>query len=171
MTTTWPERLEGGEQHEGVFATWLRDKQCWLAFKFGQAQIPEDAHKFLHDWRDSYQRPTRIRWLPDMLGINPARGTVCLIDAKSETDNYPNYAIEVDALEAGIAIVDHMHTPVYYVFPGDGPDRFQVLTPRVVANRWHMRKNGIGTRGSQTSFVCVDKSFAVAASRLFPKAG
>ena len=171
MTETFAERLAGGEQHESAFGAWLRDSQGWHAWKFGQALLPESSYEFLARWRDSYQRPTRIRWLPDLLGVNPRAGTVCLVDAKSETDDYPNYAIEVDALETGLALIEHLHTPVYYAFTGSAHDDFRVLTPRVVANRWHMRKNGSSARGSKTSFVCVAKEFAVPAFRVFIKAG
>lgn len=169
MTSTYAERFAGGEQHESEFALWLRDSQGWHAWKFGQALLDDDTHEFLHKWRDSYNQPTKLRWLPDLLAVNPRTGMICLVDAKSETDSYPNYAIEIDALDTGVILTEQLHTPVYYAWPEPGPGQFKVLTPRVAVNRWHMRKSGAGTRGSKTSFVCVEKEFAVPAGRVFVK--
>lgn len=133
----------------------------WLAAPFGQAQIPEAMRRHLVGWQDEYGRPTLLRWAPDIIATHEATGRVCLIDAKTDDSDTPNYAVEVHAVDAGLAIVQHLFTPVYYVW------RSGTLTPEVVLNRWHRRQDGKRAKGSRTSFYLVDKSFAVKGSSVF----
>jgi hypothetical protein len=140
----------------------------WDTTLFGQAQIPENFRDVLRDYEDSYGRPSLIRWLPDLLATRS--GQICLIDAKTDSGSTPNYAVELDALRVGKAIVDHMFTPVYYVWP-DG----NVLTPRLVEQKVNRQMDGKNAKGSRTTFLLVDKCWALKAERVFgpphPNAG
>lgn len=135
----------------------------WLAAEFGQAQIPAEMRRYLADWVDEYGRPTLLRWTPDIIATHPESGRVCLIDAKTDDSGTQsaNYAIECHAVDAGIAIVQHLYTPVYYVW------RTGTLTPEVVLNRWHRKLDGKKAKGSKTAFYLVDKAFAVKGSAVF----
>lgn len=130
----------------------------WLAAPFGQALIPEDMRRHLSTWRDSYGRPTLIRWMPDVIAAHPARRAVCLLDAKTEHSDTAYYAVEVHAVEGGLSIVQHWNTPVFYIWPDGG-----VMTPALVANRWHRRLDGQRANGSGTSFYLVSKAFRLSA--------
>lgn len=132
----------------------------WQTTTFGQAQIPDGFRSVLRDYEDSYGRPSLIRWLPDLLATRS--GQLCLIDAKTDRGGTQNHAVELDALRVGKAIVDHMFTPVYYVWPnGD------VLTPRLVEQKVNRQLDGKNAKGSHTTFLLVDKCWALKADRVF----
>lgn len=129
----------------------------WNVAPFGREQIPQKMRPELINWRDKDGHPTGIRWLPDMIATCPTTGEFCLIDAKSEgRSNTCNFAIEVAAVETGMALVTHLRTPVFYVWPGG-----LTLTPRSVFDNQHACLDGNGARGSGTPFYLIDKSFAV----------
>ena len=130
----------------------------WDVSPFGQAQIPETIRRALASWRDEYDHPTLIRWLPDMIASCPTTGELCLIDAKSERrSDTSNFAIEAAAVDAGRALANHLRIPVFYVWPGG-----LTLTPESVFDDHHVRLDGNNTQGSGTPFYLIDKSFAVA---------
>lgn len=141
----------------------------WLAAPFGQAQVPQDMRSHLRRWRDNYGRPTLLRWTPDIIAVKPdADPFVCLIDAKTESEknrDSDNYSVEVNAVDAGLAIVRDWHTPLFYVWKDAG-----VLTPQSVSNRWNRKLDGAGTQGSETAFYLVAKRWADKASNIFPSA-
>lgn len=145
-------RFGAGEQWEVELASMLADRG-WTVAKFGQAQIPDQMRKDLRDYRDSYGRPSLVRWLPDILAVRSGR--IRLIDAKSEQSKTDNYAVEWSALQAGQLLEQQFHTPVFYVWPDYG-----VMTPEIVDQRWHDKRDGSGARGSNTSFVLVKKLHA-----------
>lgn len=152
-------RFEAGSQWEKELPTKLA-AWGWSVTPFGQAQIPEAFRTVLRDYEDSYGRPSRIRWLPDHIAARP--GQLCLIDAKTERSDTSNYAVELDAFEVGKLIVDHMFTPVYYVWRDGG-----VMTPRIVEQKVNRQLDGKNANGSRTSFLLVDKSWALKAERVF----
>jgi len=157
---SFQQRFEAASPWEQELVLILQDRG-WLAAAFGQAQIPEEMRRHLATWEDEYGRPTLLRWAPDIIAVHPSTGRICLIDAKTDDKPTENYAVEVHAVDAGAAIVQHLFTPVYYVW------RSGTLTPEVVLNRWHRRLDGRKSRGSKTSFYLVDKSFAVKGSTVF----
>lgn len=76
----------------------------------------------------------------------------------------PNYSVEVNAVDAGLAIVRDWHMPLFYVWPDGG-----VLTPHLAANRWHRKLDGDGASGSQTAFYLVAKRWAMRVCDVFPE--
>ena len=132
----------------------------WAVVPFGQAHIAEPVQTALRRHADSYGRPSGIRWLPDLLATRGDR--VALVDAKTEGRPSDNYAVELAALDVGRVLVEHLHTPAYYVWPDGG-----VLTPHAVDRRWSRRMDGNRAGGSGTSFVLVDKRYAARAADVF----
>jgi hypothetical protein len=164
--TTFAERFGKAQTWETQLPDRLRDRG-WLAAPFGQAQIPEEMRPHLARWLDCYGRSTLLRWTPDIIAIRPtANPFVCLIDAKTESEknqNSLNYSIEINAVDAGLAIVRDWHMPLFYVWPDGG-----VLTPDLVLNRWNRKLDGDGAEGSQTAFYLVAKRWAMKVTTVFP---
>jgi len=161
------ERFQPARAWEVELIDRLRDRG-WLAAPFGQAQIPDEMRPYLWRWADDYGRSTLLRWTPDIIAVKPtANPFVCLVDAKTESAKNqasPNYAVEVNAVDAGLAIVRDWHMPLFYVWPDGG-----VLTPHLVANRWHRKLDGDGAGGSQTAFYLVAKRWAMRVGDVFPE--
>jgi hypothetical protein len=145
----------------------ILQKRGWLAAPFGQAQIPEEMRPHLWRWMDDYGNSTLLRWTPDIIAVKPTtKPFVCLVDAKTEgprSKDSPNYSIEINAIDAGLAIVRNWHMPLFYVWPDGG-----VLTPAAVANRWARKLDGDGAKGSQTAFYLVAKRWAMHVRDVFP---
>lgn len=163
--TGFARRFGPAQAWESQLLDHLRNRG-WLAEPFGQAQIPEPMRPHLHRWADEYGRPTLLRWTPDIIAVRPtARPFVCLIDAKTETEkhkNGDNFSVEINAVEAGLAIVRDWSTPLFYVWP-DG----RYLTPQTVLNRWNRKLDGADAGGSKTAFYLVAKKWADSATALF----
>lgn len=143
-------------------------KRGWLAGPFGQAQIPDEMRPHLWRWLDDYGRSTLLRWTPDIIAVKPSSADpfVCLIDAKTESEKNQrseNYSVEINAVDAGLAIVRDWHMPLFYMWPDLG-----VLTPHIVANRWNRKMDGNGAGGSQTAYYLVAKRWAMKAADVFP---
>lgn len=159
------ERLGPAEQWENELIVKLRDRG-WLSGPFGQAQIPEEMRPHLARWLDDYGRTTLLRWTPDIIAVRPTtKPFVCLIDAKTESTKNQgglNYSIEINAVDAGHAIVRDWHMPLFYVWPDGG-----VLTPDVVTNRWNRKLDGDGAGGSQTAYYLVAKRWAKRVTDVF----
>ena len=165
--TSFAERFEPARAWEAELIERLRSRG-WLAAPFGQAQIPDEMRPHLWRWADNYGRATLLRWTPDIIAVRPtATPSVCLVDAKTESPKNqasPNYSVEVNAVDAGLAIVRDWHMPLFYVWPDGG-----VLTPHLVANRWHRKLDGSGASGSQTAFYLVAKRWAMRVCDVFPE--
>ena len=148
--TTFDDRFTPARKWEVELAEGLRARG-WQVTEFGQGQLTPDAHQALREWRDSYGRPSLIRWLPDLLAW---RGPdVYMVDAKSESGrDTGNVAVELDAFQVGVHIEQILNTPMLYVW------KCGAATPRLIENRWKQRKDGLRTNGSGTSFLLVDKS-------------
>lgn len=163
MTAAFQRRFTSAQK----FETELIDRFMsigWLAAPFGQAQIPEEMRRHLARYVDHTGSPALVRWMPDIIAVRPAqRPAVCLVDAKSEQSDTPNYAVEINAVDAGITIARDWHMPLYYVWPDGG-----VLTPHLVLNRHNRRMDGSGSAGSGTAFYLVAKSFAWKFGDRFP---
>jgi hypothetical protein len=116
----------------------------WPASPFGQALLPTSCSQGLLSFKDRAQRPSRLRWLPDIVTVrtwSDGESHVTLIDVK--TGNGPNYAIEVSALETVEVIIRHLFTPTVFVF-----NDWNVLTPQQVREYGfpgHYKGNGSGT--------------------------
>jgi hypothetical protein len=163
--TGFHDRLGPAQKWELELIDRLHDRG-WLAAPFGQAQIPEIMRSHLWHFRDDYGHPTLLRWTPDIIAVRPTpKPFVCLIDAKTETEknrDSPNYAIEINAVDAGLVIVRDWHMPLFYVWP-DG----KFLTPHIVVNRWNRRLDGDGPGGSPTAFYLVAKKWASGIAEIF----
>lgn len=142
-------------------------KRGWLAAEFGQAQIPEEMRPHLWRWMDDYGRSTLLRWTPDVIAVRPtATPFVCLVDAKTESEknrDSKNYSVEINAVDAGLAIVSDWHMPLFYVWEDGG-----ILTPHIVANRWGRKLDGDGAGGSGTAYYLVAKRWAMKVNDVFP---
>ena len=164
--TTYAERMAPARQWEFDLIGLLHARG-WLAGQFGQAQIPEEMRPHLWRWLDDYGRSTLLRWTPDIIAVRPARRPyVCLIDAKTESDKNSaskNYSVEVNAVDAGLAIVRDWHMPLFYVWRDGG-----ALSPQLVANRWNRKLDGDGAGGSETAFYLVAKRWAMRVGDVFP---
>lgn len=162
------ERLGPAQEWEQDLIGRLQDRG-WLAAPFGQAQIPEEMRPHLWRWLDDYGRTTLLRWTPDIIAVRPTSDPfACLIDAKTESEknrNSENYSVEVNAVDAGLAIVRDWHMPLFYVWPDGG-----VLTPNQVVNRWNRKMDGNGAGGSQTAYYLVNKRWSKKVGTVFPEA-
>jgi len=164
--TTFAQRFKPGQQWENDLIGKLTERG-WLAAQFGQAMIPEAMRPHLWRWLDDYGHSTLLRWTPDIIAVRPTREPfACLVDAKTESEknrDSKNYSVEINAVDAGMAIVRDWHMPLFYVWPDGG-----VLTPAVVVNRWNRKLDGDGADGSQTAFYLVAKRWARKVSDTFP---
>ena len=158
---TFQHRFDPARKWEVELAEGLRARG-WNVSEFGQGQLSDEAHLALRDFRDTYGRPSMIRWLPDLLAW---RGdSVYMIDAKSETAknaNGQNVSIELDAFSVGVAIEKVMNTPMLYVW------KVGAATPRTIDNRWHQRRDGSGTAGAGTAFLLMSKQYLMPLSDVF----
>lgn len=144
-------RLQGSRKLEQRVIDGLH-RRDWLAYPFGQEQIPEDGREVLKAYLDEARRPSMLRWMPDILAVHsgpPVR--VVLIDAKG--GNGQRYAIETRSVEVAEMFVARLHTPVFFVCE-DG----RVLSPRDVRERGFL---GPATaNGSGTPYLLVEKRWA-----------
>jgi hypothetical protein len=135
------------------------ERRGWLAYPFGQAQIPEEGRALLRAYKDDAHRPSLIRWMPDIIALRDVdKPSVVLIDAK--TGSGPRYAIEKASVEAADVFVRRLYTPVFFVC-GDGG----VLTPREVRDRGH--HGPITENGSGTPYWLVEKHWAATFDDVF----
>lgn len=147
----WETELAAGLQARG-----------WEVCEFGQGQLSDAAHEALRGWRDTFGRPSLIRWLPDLLAWRDS--DVYMIDAKSETEkneDSPNVAVELDAFNVGISIEQVLNTPMLYVW------KCGAATPRTIENRWARRHDGGRTDGSGTAFLLMDKRYLTPLTSVF----
>ena len=151
-------RISAGVGHEQAVIDRL-NREGWLAERFGQALLTEACRNAMKSWSDCALRPTLMRWLPDILACSPMK--LFLVDAKCGRTDTPNYDIESASVEAHQAIVDHLYTPVVYVF-----EDWRVMTPRTAIERG-VRRSGSGTTGSGTPFYLIEKRFAMDFSDVF----
>lgn len=164
--TTYAERSAPAYQWEAELMARLTDRG-WIVAPFGQVQIPDVMRPHLARWLDDYGRQTLLRWTPDIIAVRPAADPfVCLIDAKTELEKNKaseNYAVEVNAVDAGLAIVRDWYMPLFYVWQDGG-----VLTPHIVINRSARKLDGAGANGSSTAFYLVRRCWAMKISKIFP---
>jgi hypothetical protein len=134
----------------------------WDVCEFGQGQLSDDAHAALRNFKDTFGRPSGIRWLPDLLAWRGDQ--VYMIDAKSElakNEAGPNVSIELDAFDVGVALETVLCTPMLYVW------RHGAANPRTISNRWTKRHDGNNTAGAGTAFLLMDKKFLTPLSSVF----
>lgn len=138
------------------------NKSGWPAFPFGQAQLSLECRQRLARFEDFSRRPSRIRWMPDIItfrDLRNGRSYVALIDAKAS--NGLRYAIETSAVDTAEIYVDGLYTPTFFVF-----DDWKVLTPLEVRQRGvqgPFRGNGSGT-----PFLLVEKCYGRPFTDFFP---
>lgn len=135
----------------------------WMAFPFGQTQLPNECRDRLKRFVDTARRPSLIRWMPDIITFRDYpnnRSSVALIDAKV-CEGRPNYSLEISAIETAEIYTDWLFTPTFFVF-----DDWRALTPR------DARQRGIpgnqDNNGSGTPYVLVSKRFSVPMETYFP---
>jgi hypothetical protein len=95
--------------------------------------------------------PSRFRWVPDLITYHrfpDGENIVRLIDAKRPWG--ANYAVEIACVETAELIIQHFHTPVFYVF-NDGT----VMTPEEV--REFGVEGPLGNNGSNRPWLKVLK--------------
>jgi hypothetical protein len=147
------DRIDAAHQLEQRVIAGLRARG-WLAYPFGQAQIPEDGRDVLRRYMDDARRPSLLRWMPDIIALREdQRPELALIDAKNSGG--PRYAIETRSIEAAEVFVAELHTPVFFVCEDGG-----VLTPRDVRERGFPGPVKDTTGGSGTPYVLVEKRWA-----------
>ncbi len=155
------DRMLPAVQFESAVIEKLR-QSGWMAFPFGQAQLPEECRSRLARFEDGSRRPSLIRWMPDVIAFRDVgnRSLVHLIDAKVCGDR-PNYAIEMSAIETIEIYTDRLYTPSFFVF-----DDWKVLTPR------EARQRGVpgpeSNKGSGTPYVLISKRFGRSFDSVFP---
>lgn len=138
----------------------------WPAFPFGQAQLPEACRRRLSRFEDGSRRPSRIRWMPDIItyrDLVSGRSFVALIDAKESNPKYDNYSIEKSAMETCEIYADQLYTPTFFVFSD-----YRVLTPMEVRQRAFEPPHRDNMQGSGTPFFLVKKKFARPFAHFFP---
>jgi len=136
----------------------------WPAFPFGQGQLPLECRQRLARFEDSARRPSRIRWMPDIITFRDlanSRSYVALIDAKA--GDGPRYAIEMSAVDAAEIYADRLYTPTFFVFKD-----WKVLTPLEVRQRGF--PGPFTEHGSGTPYLLVDRCHARAFEYFFPPA-
>jgi hypothetical protein len=136
----------------------------WLAFRFGQAQLPEECRFLLSRCEDDARRPCLIRWMPDVIAFrgHPGRISVALIDAKV-CGAGQRYAVEMAAVETAEKFADQLYTPTFFVF-----DDWTVLTPRDVRQRGWKGPDPEPGRGSGTPYLLVEKRHGRPFDDIFP---
>lgn len=161
---TFHERMAQAAEWEATLLAALNE-QGWPAFPFGQAQLPDECRARLSRFEDSSRRPSRIRWMPDIITYRDSklhkRSWVALIDAKKASPNSDNHAIEMSAMETCEIYADSLYTPTFFVFSD-----WTVLTPFEVRQRGTPGKhNG---NGSGTPFLLVPKKYGRPFPEIFP---
>ena len=94
--STFDERMASAEQFEKELVVRFQS-QGWHATPFGQGELPPEFRDGLNKFESSFRRPSKLRWLPDILAfryLSENRSYVALIDAKKCADSYPNYSFE-----------------------------------------------------------------------------
>lgn len=136
----------------------------WLAFPFGQGQLPQACRERLIRFEDDARRPSLIRWMPDVIAfrdLSNERSYVSLIDAKKSGPT-ENYAIEMSAIETAEIYTDYLYTPTFFVF-----DDWKVLTPREARQRGRPGPEPSPGRGSGTPYLLIAKRFARGFAEVF----
>ena len=126
----------------------------WMAYEFGQAQIPNAGRDILKAYSDNALRPALLRWMPDIIALRcEGKPEVALVDAKGGDGQ--RYAIETRSIEAAEAFVERLHVPVFFVCADGG-----VLTPRDIRERGFAGPVNNTTAGTGTPYVLVEKRWA-----------
>ena len=159
-------RMTGASDLEGKVLDHL-NKTGYSAYPFGQAQLLPECRALLHRFEDGSGRPCLIRWMPDIIALrnhSDGRVWVSLIDAKSGGTDSPNYSVEMSAVETAEVFTDRLYTPTFFVF-GDR----KVMTPREIRQRGRPGPPPkLGSNGSGTPYVLVEKRFARRFDDVFP---
>jgi hypothetical protein len=160
---TFEARMQSAVAFESQVMEWLH-RIGWLAFPFGQAQLPPECRSRLKSFVDAAKRPSLLRWMPDIIAFRDypgGRTSVALVDAKHCPADRKNYAIEIASIEAAELFVERFFTPTFYVFSD-----WKALTPRDARMRGYFNASAPG--GSGTPFLLIDKRFGVSAAEYFP---
>jgi hypothetical protein len=63
-------RNEFGQPSEQLVRSEL-EQRGWLVHPWGRSSFPAAINNALSVWKDTYSRPSRLRWLPDLLAMRP----------------------------------------------------------------------------------------------------
>lgn len=155
-------RMANARKWEVELCQRLRDRG-WVADLFGQGQLTEYWRTMLTGYRDSYGRPTLVRWMPDIIAAregDPA--SLAFIDAKTGMASTGNYSVEINAHQAARAFENLLYIPVFFVWEDGG-----VLSTHTIENRRFNRHDGGNTNGSGTAFYLIRKQFATTFKQQF----
>lgn len=64
------ERNQSGLKSEQTVRAEL-EQRGWLVHAWGRGGFPDAINNALNVWRDTYSRPSRLRWLPEFLIVRP----------------------------------------------------------------------------------------------------
>ena len=163
---TFRDRMQPAAEFESAVIERLQGAG-WLAYPFGQAQLPPECRRRLSRFMDASRRPSLIRWMPDIITFcdrPDGSSFVALIDAKV-CGGRPNYAIEMSAIEAAELYTDSFYTPTFFVF-----DDWKVLSPRDARQRGTPGPAPVQGNGSGTPYLLVGKRFGVSFHQVFAAA-
>jgi hypothetical protein len=161
---SFSERMKNAEAFEMLVLERLKNTG-WQAFRFGQAQLPEECRHRLTRFEDGSRRPSLIRWMPDIITFRDfpnGKSWVALIDAKHCGDR-PNLALEMSAIETAEIYTDQLFTPTFFVF-----NSWIVLTPREARQRGRVGPPPSDGRGSGTPYLLINKVYTRVFDEIFP---
>lgn len=148
--TTGAVRLHLGKGHEAAVAAKL-EAHGWTVHPWGQGLFTDDAGEVIRQALVARQPKTYWRWIPDLIAVKGR--AIRLVDPKTDLSDSPNFAIEIDAYLAHLAM-SGFGLPIIYVWQ----DMTCNSPAGLFVHRWFPELQRGATRGSGTPFGLVAKA-------------
>ena len=111
------ERNEFGSGAE-EFVRMQLEARGWVVHKWGRSGFTHPLNSAISNFKDTYSRPCRLRWLPDFLVVRPGKSqTLMAVDVKRcGTGRTWRWKLERSALNTYLRIETALWLPVRVVF-------------------------------------------------------
>lgn len=154
------QRHDAGTTHETAVQTEL-ETAGWHVYNYGLSSIIGRT-VYEHMNRVPYNMRPSICWQSDFVAIHREVPISCYVDAKTQTDNFPNWAVEQRSFRKAFNEQgDGM--PVLFVWSDMSCSMLDDLL--TIAEQGKAKPhNGQGTRGSTTPFYRFPKSMVAGSS-------
>ena len=154
---SFDERNQAGLESEQYVRAEL-EQRGWLVHPWGRSSFPPTINNALSVWRDTYSRPCRLRWLPDLLAMRP--GDPQSFRAVEVKRHRGYFNIERSAVNTYLRLESALWVPVLIVFhcPEHNEDSILRVIPAgecVIASQFRV---GNPEDGSGSPMFCVDQN-------------
>jgi hypothetical protein len=121
---TYQDRNFAGAQSEQLVRAEL-ERRGWFVYPWGRSSFPPAINRAISEYRDSYSRPSRLRFIPEFLTVRPEDPqTFKAVEVKR---HHGQPQVSRFALNAYLRLESEFWTPVLIVFHCPEADAENVL--------------------------------------------